>query len=239
MSPAQIGKLFQAFSQADASTTRKYGGTGLGLAITRRFARMLGGDVTVESVEGEGSTFRLTIPAETLATVPGETATQTEGPLILVVDDDPVQRDLMSRTLAKEGYRVALAEDGDKGLELARSLKPDAITLDVLMPTVDGWTVLSALKADEATEGIPVLMLTMGDEKNLAYSLGASDFLSKPITRERLVKALDRVRCHEPICSVLLVEDDPDARMITRGSLEKERWSVTEAYDGREGPEEA
>ena len=235
MSPEQIGKLFQAFSQADASTTRKYGGTGLGLVITRRFARMLGGDVSVESVEGEGSTFRLTIPVETLTTVPGETASQTDGPLILVVDDDPVQRDLMSRTLAKEGYRVALAEDGDKGLELARTLHPDAITLDVLMPTVDGWTVLSSLKADESTEGIPVLMLTMGDEKNLAYSLGASDFLTKPITRERLVKALDRVRCHEPICNVLLVEDDPDARMITKGSLEKERWNVTEAQDGREG----
>ena len=235
MTPDQLGKLFQAFSQADASTTRKYGGTGLGLVITRRFARMLGGDVTVESVEGEGSTFRFTIPVETLATAPGESEAESKGPLILVVDDDPVQRDLMSRTLAKEGYRVALAEDGDKGLELARKLHPAAITLDVLMPTVDGWTVLNSLKADESTEGIPVLMLTMGDEKNLAYSLGASDFLTKPITRERLVKALDRVRCHEPICSVLLVEDDPDARMITRGSLEKERWSVTEAIDGRDG----
>ena len=235
MSAAQIGKLFQAFSQADASTTRKYGGTGLGLAITRRFARMLGGEVTVESVEGQGSTFRMTIPVETTALEQGEVIATAEGPLILVVDDDPVQRDLMSRTLAKEGYRVALAEDGDKGLEMAQRLKPDAITLDVLMPTVDGWTVLSSLKADEATEQIPVLMLTMGDEKNLAYSLGASDFLTKPITRERLVKALDRVRCHEPICNVLLVEDDPDARMITRGSLEKERWHVTEAHDGRDG----
>lgn len=235
MTEEEISRLFQAFNQADASTTRKYGGTGLGLAITRRFARMLGGDVTVESLVGKGSTFRMTIPTETLAATPAEIAATTDGPLILVVDDDPVQRDLMSRTLVKEGYRVALAEDGDQGLELARRLHPDAITLDVLMPKVDGWTVLSNLKADDALEKIPVLMLTHGDEKNLAYSLGAADFLTKPITRERLVRALDRVRCHEPICQVLLVEDDPDARMITRGSLEKERWNVVEAQDGQEG----
>ena len=235
MSPEQIGRLFQAFTQADASTTRKYGGTGLGLAITRRFARMLGGDVTVESREGEGSTFRMSIPAETASQASGVAVPAAEGPLILVIDDDPVARDLMSRTLVKEGYRVILADDGDHGIEQAVTMRPDAITLDVLMPRVDGWTVLSTLKADERTEGIPVLMLTMGDEKNLAYSLGAADFLTKPITRERLVSALDRVRCHEPICKVLLVEDDPDARMITRGSLEKERWSVVEAQDGREG----
>ena len=235
MSPEQMGRLFQAFTQADASTTRKYGGTGLGLAITRNFARMLGGDVTVESREGEGSTFRLSVPTETASLAAGETPVLTEGPLILVIDDDSNARDLMTRTLVKEGYRVALAEDGDQGVELAISLRPDAITLDVLMPRVDGWTVLSTLKADERTEAIPVLMMTMGDEKNLAYSLGASDFLTKPITRERLVSALDRVRCHEPICNVLLVEDDPDARMITRGSLEKERWNVIEAQDGQEG----
>ena len=235
MSAEQTAKLFQAFTQADASTTRKYGGTGLGLAITRRFARMLGGDVTVESAEGEGSTFRMTILAETHTPAAGEAETSAEGPLILVVDDDPVARDLMSRTLTKEGYRVATAEDGEQGIDLARRLHPDAITLDVLMPKVDGWHVLGTLKADERTENIPVLMLTMGDEKNLAYSLGASDFLNKPITRDRLVSALDRVRCHEPICRVLLVEDDPDARMITRGSLEKERWAVDEAHDGREG----
>ena len=235
MSEEQLGRLFQAFTQADASTTRKYGGTGLGLAITRRFARMLGGDVTVESKPGEGSTFRMTIPAESVSATAGEVATSQEGPLILVVDDDPTQRDLMSRTLVKEGYRVALAEGGDQGLQMARRLHPSAITLDVLMPKVDGWQVLSSLKADEETEKIPVLMLTHGDEKNLAYSLGASDFLTKPITRERLMGALDRVRCQEPICKVLLVEDDPDARMITRGSLERERWDVIEAQDGREG----
>jgi PAS domain S-box-containing protein len=235
MNEEQLAKLFQAFTQADASTTRKYGGTGLGLAITRRFARILGGDVTVESVEGKGSTFRLTIPAETAASTPGEAITATEGPLILVVDDDPVARDLMSRVLVKEGYRVALAEDGDRGIELAIQLRPAAITLDVLMPKVDGWSVLGTLKSDERTENIPVLMLTMGDEKNLAYSLGASEFLNKPITREKLIHALDRVRCKKPICNVLLVEDDPDARMITRGSLLKERWNVVEAQDGREG----
>ncbi|GEM_PF-5409037 len=236
MSEDQIGRLFQAFSQADASTTRKYGGTGLGLVITRRFARMLGGDVTVTSVLGEGSVFHMTIPVETAPSVPGEAIPEgKEGALVLVVDDDPTARDLMSRTLTKEGYRVVLAEDGDQGLEIAQRMKPDVITLDVLMPRVDGWTVLSNLKADERTENIPVLMLTMGDEKNLAYSLGASEFLTKPINRDRLVNALDRVRCQEPICKVLLVEDDPDARLITKGSLEKERWNVVEAVDGREG----
>ena len=160
MNEEQIGRLFQAFSQADASTTKKFGGTGLGLAITRHFCRLLGGDISVASQPGVGSTFTIILPdqaAEEPRLVehrrrnrPGIPAQQHGGSAVtvLVVDDDPAARDLLTTNLGREGYRTVQARGGDEALELARKLRPDAITLDVLMPKKDGWTVLGALKAD-------------------------------------------------------------------------------------------
>ena len=179
MTPEQIAKLFQAFVQADASTTRKYGGTGLGLAISRRFCVLMGGDITVASEPGRGTVFTAVVPLRVEegagagpapVAAPGETDDAAEmpgpdAPLILVVDDDPTVGDLLSRSLMREGYRVRTALDGRDALALARELRPRLITLDVMMPSMDGWSVLSALKADPATHDIPVVMASMVDDK--------------------------------------------------------------------------
>ena len=242
MTADQMAGLFEAFSQADASTTRKYGGTGLGLAITRRFCRMMGGDALVESEPGKGSVFTLRLPAvvreaEPEGALPGavysESPAVTGGDLVLVIDDDPAARDLMRRFLSKEGFRPETADSGEEGLRLARSLHPVAITLDVMMPGMDGWTVLQQLKADAETQNIPVIMLTMVDDKNIGFALGATDYLTKPIDRSRLAAILGRYRCGEGGCGVLLVEDDEATREMMRALLAREGWNVTEASNGR------
>jgi two-component system, NtrC family, sensor kinase len=236
MTPEQMARLFEEFGQVDASTTRRYGGTGLGLALSRRLCRMMGGDITVASEPARGSTFTIRLPAEV-----AEPARETPAPTareatpegtstVLVIDDDSAVRDLMSRFLGKEGFRVVSAAGGEEGLRLARELSPDVITLDVLMPGMDGWSVLAALKADAALAEIPVLMLTMLDDRNLGYALGAADYLTKPIDRERLVTVLGRHRRDLP---VLVVDDDPDFRDLARRMLEREGYTVVEAENGR------
>jgi signal transduction histidine kinase/CheY-like chemotaxis protein len=251
----QLVKLFQDFTQADTSTTRKFGGTGLGLALTRRFCQMMGGDVTVRSATGEGSIFTIKLPAILIEAKPeqpietigaedlgtllkkeGEDAEPISAPnsgRVLVIDDDPTQRDLIKRFLSKEGFSVRTAARGEEGLRLARELRPDAITLDVMMPGMDGWSVLSALKADRALRDIPVIMLTMVDDPARGFALGAADIATKPVDRARLSKILRKYACPDPPCPVLLVEDDLATREVTRTILQKEGWKVTEAENGR------
>ena len=238
MSPEQLAKLFEAFTQADAATTRRYGGTGLGLALSRRLCRMMGGDVTAESEAGRGSTFTIRLPAQVIETVeepPAAAVPATDGPVaavgtVLVIDDEPAVRDLMQRFLGKEGFRVVTAASGEEGLRQARELRPDAITLDVMMPGLDGWAVLSALKADTDLADIPVVMLTIVDDKNLGYALGASDYLTKPIDRDRLAAVLGKYRRDLP---VLVVDDDVEVRQLLRRMLEPEGYAVVEAENGR------
>jgi len=236
MTPAQMARLFEAFSQAEASTSRRYGGTGLGLAITRRFAQMMHGDVTVASEPGKGSTFTIRLPADTgaesAAPAPPTAPSAGTAGTVLVIDDDPAARDLVRRFLEGEGFGVAEADGGEAGLALARSLKPDAITLDVLMPGMDGWAVLSALKAEPELARVPVLMLSMLDDKGLGFALGASEYLSKPIDRERLREVLRRYR-RDGACDVLIVEDDPPTRELLSRLLESEGWQVATAENGR------
>ncbi len=252
LSSEQILKLFQDFTQADASTTRKFGGTGLGLALTRRFCQMMGGDVTVHSISGEGSIFTIKLPAvvseakaevqpgaeisESVASVPaGDPAesTRSSHDCVLVIDDDPVQRDLLERFLSKEGFCVRTASGGKEGLLLARQLLPVAITLDVMMPEMDGWSVLSCLKADITLRDIPVIMLTMVDDPERGFTLGAAEYATKPVNRQHLSQILRKYTCSDPPCPVLLVEDDDASRALTRSILEKEGWKVCEATNGK------
>jgi PAS domain S-box-containing protein len=197
MAPEQIGRLFQAFSQADASTTRKYGGTGLGLAISRKFCQMMGGDITVKSELGQGTVFTMHLPA-VVAESPDKAAMReveaSGGTPVLVIDDDPTVHDLMRRFLVKDGFKIVPALTGEEGLRIARASAPDVILLDVQMPTMDGWTVLQRLKADPALKDIPVVLVTMTDEKGLGYSLGANDYLLKPVEREKVASVLRKYR---------------------------------------------
>jgi two-component system, NtrC family, sensor kinase len=240
MTPEQIGRLFQEFSQADVSTSRRYGGTGLGLALSRRLCRLMGGDVTVASELGRGSTFTVRLPSDVsaiherdgstgMAVEPAPEATDA-ATTVLVIDDDPVIRDLMQRFLGRDGFRVVTASGGEEGLRRARELRPDAITLDVMMPGMDGWAMLAALKADAELAPIPVIMLTIVDDRNLGYALGAADYLTKPIDRDRLLAVLARHRRDRP---VLVVEDEADTRELLRRLLEREGFAVVEAETGR------
>ncbi|MCZ6481066.1 MAG: response regulator [candidate division NC10 bacterium] len=244
MTPEQMGKLFEAFTQAEASTTRKYGGTGLGLTISQKFCQMMGGDITVESAPGQGSTFTILLPAKVVdpeaalvprvEEIPATAVPTPEGaPTVLVIDDDPRVHDLMQRFLRKEGLHMVAAMDGEEGLRLAKTVRPTMITLDVLMPGMDGWAVLSALKSDPELTDIPVIMITIMDEKQMGYTLGAADYLTKPIEWKRLAVILQKYKCAHPPCPVLVVEDDAEIRKLLRRRLEKEGWAVAEAENGR------
>ena len=245
MTPEQLARLFQAFMQADASTSRKFGGTGLGLAISRKFCQMMGGDITVQSEHGKGSTFTVTLPAQVKdSTLPAATATVSATPpsalrnshsTVLVIDDDPAVHDLMRRSLEKDGFRVELAADGKRGLELAKQLMPAVITLDVMMPHMDGWSVLTALKADPATANIPVIMMTIVDDKQMGFALGAEDYFTKPIDFQRLHTVIEKYRKPAGQQTVLIIEDDPSAREMLRRTLEKDGWQVVEAQNGKVG----
>ncbi len=208
ISPNQLNRLFAEFAQADPSTTRKYGGTGLGLALSRRLCMMLGGDISVESTLGSGSTFTVRIPvsiAETQspATEPGRSLvwnSADEAPLmttnlssvntVLVIDDDPATRDLLERSLSAVDISVVTADNGEDGILLAQALRPDIIILDVVLPDKDGWEVLAALKADPELMNIPAIMLTVLDERGRGLALGATEYLIKPVDSEHMIKLI-------------------------------------------------
>ena len=238
MTPEQQAKLFEEFTQADSSTARQYGGTGLGLAITRKLARMMGGDVTVTSEPGKGSVFTVRLPGS--ANSQASSSTGSDGrrsptaDCILVIDDDATARELIADHLKAEGFSVVTAAGGVEGLKRAKELRPTAITLDVMMPDLDGWSVLAALRQDPELADIPVIMVTIVDEHRRGIALGAAGYLTKPIDRERLHRLVSRFRAPVPPTRVLLVEDDAVQRERMRGWLEGPQWAVREAENGRE-----
>ncbi|MGO4547351.1 response regulator [Paenibacillus sp. 2TAB23] len=242
MTSAQLAKLFQPFTQADASTTRKYGGTGLGLAISQRFSQIMGGDIQVESEFSVGTTFTCWLPSspsDALVSIPAlikdaASLSQEEAGhvSILLIDDEAFNRELMQRYLAKTGWKLAFAENGPEGLRLAKKLKPKVICLDILMPSMDGWSVLGALKSDPELAEIPVVVWSMTSDRQLGYTLGAAEFLMKPVQREQLLTVMDKYVANREQHSILVIEDDMSASELVARLLRKEGYAVREASNG-------
>jgi PAS domain S-box-containing protein len=251
MTEEQLESLYDAFTQADSSTTRKYGGTGLGMAISKHFIDILEGDIEVESVFGEGTRFTLRLPLmyeaeEAVGVEPGEEQKSVPTPEpsrrhtdriknvnVLVVDDDAETRELIARHLTREGLNVIEAADGEQGLQMAREYRPDVITLDVMMPAMDGWSVLNKLKEDSDISSIPVIMLTMVDNQNLGYALGACEYLVKPVIRHQLIEVVNRILQENREGTVLVVEDDPDMRALIQTLLQDSGINVVTAENGK------
>ena len=243
--PEQLAVIFQKFRQIEGSSTRKYGGTGLGLAIVREVTRVLGGEVTVQSIVGRGTTFTVTLPgvldggALPVAgreVVPVVKASPIRAS-VLVVDDDVMVQQLLKRQLEAEGFEVIVAADGMEGLKLARKFRPSLILLDVHLPKLDGWHVLSQLKADVALSYIPVVIISIEEERGRGFSLGACEYLVKPIEPERLVSVV-RNTVAQGASDVLVVDDDDSTRELVARHLRRAGFTISEAKNGA-GPEPA
>jgi PAS domain S-box-containing protein len=257
-----VGLIFERFRQVDGSTTRQVGGVGLGLTIVQQIIRLLGGHIEVSSVYGEGSTFDVRLPLNTQQPAPeqddddrrparaasppethparaAEVAGRSEGdearPLVLVIEDDPDAASLLAETLEGAGYRVLLAESGAAGLELAREVAPSVITLDIMMPKMDGWSVLRAIRADESIARIPVVICSIVDNRPLGYRLGASDYLVKPVSPERLVESLRGVGATPGDGDggyVLVVDDEQGFRSLMLAALDDAGYEARAAPSG-------
>jgi CheY-like chemotaxis protein len=241
MTEEQIGRLFQAFTQADSSTTRNFGGTGLGLTITRHFVTMLGGSINVTSTPGQGSTFTVDLPDRAGIAPKDDDVIDVDDGMraasaitVLIVDDDDAVHDVLSATLGREGYLLLHAHDGAEALTIMRRTPPDVVTLDVQMPKVDGWSVLGIMKSDPELQNIPVVMLTIVDDRNLGFSLGASEFMTKPIDRARLTALVRKLTSNAKNATVLIVDDEADVRGVVKATVETAGMKSAEASNGRE-----
>jgi PAS domain S-box-containing protein len=234
IAPEDQGKLFQAFSQVDDSPTRKTGGTGLGLSISQNLVQLHGGQIGVQSAIGKGSTFYFTLPV--YRGVQDEIAAIQSGKVILAVDDDPQVIGLYERYLQPQGYQVIAVTDPRKARERAAQLKPFAITLDIMMPGYDGWQVLNDLKSDPATRDLPVVICSIIEDQEKGFSLGAADYLVKPILEEDLLSALDRLNADNSIQEVLVIDDDPnDLRLIGKMLHDHGKYKPILAQGGAKG----
>ncbi len=246
MKPEQLDRIFDSFEQADVSTTRRFGGTGLGLAITRHIARLMGGDLVVKSKEGEGSVFTLTIPrnppnsaAHRDALVEGSVNAgivepAEAGQVALVIDDDAASVDLLGRWLTRMGYAVLSAPDGETGLEMARAHAPSIIVLDIHMPRRSGWDVLDSLKREPVLRDIPVIVVSVDDNRRRGIDAGASEFLTKPTTQEDLTGAVKVYRTQVE-GQILIIDDDVDSGNIVERSAKRAGIKAFRAYTGLEG----
>ncbi len=243
MTPTQLSRLFQAFSQADASTASKYGGTGLGLAISKQFAQMMKGDITVSSVAGTGSTFAIRLPANVQSAQPKVIQTSekltrspfavTKKATLLLIEEDQETRVTLGEVLITNGYTVIPAESGQRGLDLAVEHTPEIIVLDANLTGVDGWTVLTKLQDHPKLTQIPVVVLTAATDADMAFSLGANIVISKPIDAARLTAELAMLLAPLANNHILLVEDDTLSRTLILRMFEGENWLLRTAASGK------
>jgi signal transduction histidine kinase/CheY-like chemotaxis protein len=247
IAPEDQGRIFEEFQQVGGLDGQQREGTGLGLALAKRFVELHGGRLWVESAVGQGSRFTFALPARIARqteAVPG-LATDTpvrperQGPLVLVVEDDPQAAELLRLYLEGAGYGVEVAQDGEEAFDKARSLRPVLITLDLLLPKIDGWDLLVRLKAEPTTREIPVVIVSIVEERGKGFALGATDCLVKPVSREELMNALQRVsltrRRQREAVTILVIDDDPIAVELMEAMLTGEGFRVLKAYGGKEG----
>ena len=249
--PEDKDRIFDEFEQVDTTLSRESGGAGLGLALSRKLVELHGGNISVESNLGEGSTFSFTIPV----TSPVESVTpeepeaislnfpwmKEEAPLILVVEDDLATAELLTLHLTQAGYKVAHAYNGEEAIQKAKTMKPFAITLDVMLPKKDGWEVLQTLKSDYSTSEIPVIIHSIVDNKELAFALGASDYLLKPLDKSALLHKLEEInivkgKIASPI-SILVIESEESVTDYFKEILESQGFLIHTASNGKRGIE--
>jgi signal transduction histidine kinase/CheY-like chemotaxis protein len=243
MSAEGVAKVFEEYTQAERSTSANYGGTGLGLPISKKFAEMMGGDVVVTSEEGAGSVFTLSVPRECPEYNEDEVDSNVinldaDDNLVVLVDDDVAMHDLIKRTISKLNLTLIGATNSEKGMELIREVKPKLILLDVLMPGRDGWSLLKECKTDTELKDIPVIMISQLNQSNLAASLGANDYLTKPIDRTHFVNTIQRLLgTGGKDQKVLVIDDDKDVRELLSRLLKDAGYRPIDARDGKEGLE--
>ena len=243
MSPEGVAKVFEEYTQAERSTSANYGGTGLGLPISKKFAEMMGGDVVVTSEEGVGSVFTMSVPRECPEYNEDEVESSVinlddQDNLVVLVDDDVAMHDLIKRTISKLNLTLLGATNSEKGMELIREVKPKLILLDVLMPGRDGWSLLKECKTDQELKDIPVIMISQLNQSNLASSLGANDYLTKPIDRTHFINTLKRILgADTQNQKVLVIDDDKDVRELLSRLLKDAGYRPIDARDGKEGLE--
>ena len=243
MSQEGVDKVFEEYTQAERSTAANYGGTGLGLPISKKFAEIMGGDVKVTSIEGTGSTFTLSVPRECPEYNEDDVDSNVinlddQDNLVVLVDDDVAMHDLIKRTISKLNLTLLGATNSEKGMELIREVKPKLILLDVLMPGRDGWSLLKECKTDSQLKNIPVIMISQLNQSNLAASLGANDYLTKPIDRTLFINIIKKYLGTESSNKkVLVIDDDKDIRELLSRLLKDAGYRPIDARDGKEGLE--
>lgn len=246
IAPADLERIFEEFQQAGGPSTQKREGTGLGLSLARKFVELHGGRIWVESLVDQGSRFTFTLPVHRAlqpVVTPGEespTIPEREAPVILVVEDDPQAAELLRLYLEGAGYHIEIAWDGEEGFRKACTLKPDLLTLDLFLPKIDGWDLLARLKGEPTTREIPVVIVSIVEERGKGFALGAADYLVKPVRREELIHALQRFnltkkRQQREDLPILVIDDDPMAVELVEAILRGERFQVRKAYSGAEG----
>jgi signal transduction histidine kinase/DNA-binding response OmpR family regulator len=246
IAPEDQERIFEEFQQVGGRDGQEREGTGLGLALARRFVELHGGELSMESALGQGSRFTFTLPVRITSSVeavsegpqPIEAGRERENPAVLVVEDDPQAVELLSLYLEGAGYRVEVAWDGEDGFTKACQIHPALIILDLLLPKIDGWDLLVRLKGEPTTRGVPVVIVSIMDERGKGFALGAADYLVKPVSREELVNAVQRVNLRRPTSeavTILAIDDDPMALELVDAILSPEGFQILKTYDGEEG----